>query len=79
MSPFEIVISETSTPYIFTQYYKPLLCKGRANGLRYRRGGRARLAYIIARKLANRAANSWGVAPSGARFVSPFLTYETLP
>jgi len=29
-----------------------------ANGLRYRRGGLARLADIIAQKFANRAANS---------------------
>ena len=41
------------------------------NGLRYRRGGRAKLAYIIARKLANCAANLGAIAPSGARFVSP--------
>ncbi len=33
-----------------------LLCKGLANGLRYRWGGLARLAYIIARNLANRTA-----------------------
>jgi hypothetical protein len=40
-----------------------------ANGLRYRRGGRARLAYIMARNLANRAASLGAKAPSGARFV----------
>ena len=43
---------------------------GRANGLRYRRGELTRLLNIIAPNLANRASESWGKAPSGARFVS---------
>ena len=54
---------------IFTQYYKPLLCKGRANGLRYRRGGLAKLSKYYRANLANRAANLGAIAPSGARFV----------
>ena len=39
------------------------------NGLRYRRGGLARLPNIIAPNLANRAMNFGAKAPSGARFV----------
>ena len=46
-----------------------MVWKVRANGLRYRRGGRARLADIIARNFANRAASCGAIAPSGARFV----------
>jgi hypothetical protein len=39
------------------------------NGLRYRRGGRARLADIMARNLATCAAHFGAIAPSGARCV----------
>ena len=54
-----------------------LLCKVAANGLRYRRGGLARLLNIIAPNLANRAANSGAIAPSGARFVRRFVLRKT--
>jgi len=47
------------------------------NGLRYRRGGRTRLIYIIARKLAKRPANLRAIAPSGARFVGQLFAYIT--
>jgi len=41
------------------------------NGLRYRRGGRARRADIIALNLANCAETFWATAPSGARRGGP--------
>ena len=43
------------------------------NGLRYRRGGLAKLLNIIAPNLTNYAANLGAIAPSGARFVSPLF------